>query len=90
MKLAKRDKEVAALFGLFVNVNRQDHIVKVLPSSGLDDKVMLHPHTLARLYTGPKQSNMFIHYIAKSIGTPPSNEQVLTTLVISMSTNLNV
>ncbi len=32
-----------------------------------------------------------IHYIAKSIGSPPSNEQLgLTTLVISMSTNLNV
>ncbi len=34
--------------------------------------------------------NYIIHYIAKSIGQPPSNEQVLTTLVISMSTNLNV
>ncbi len=31
-----------------------------------------------------------VHYIAKSIGSPPSNEQGLTTLVISMSTNLNV
>ncbi len=31
-----------------------------------------------------------IHYIAKSIESPPSNEQVWTTLVISMSTHLNV
>ncbi len=33
---------------------------------------------------------MDMHYIAKGIGTPPSNETCLTTLVISMSTNLNV
>ncbi len=31
-----------------------------------------------------------IHYIAKSIGSPPSNEPGLTILEISKSTSLNV
>ncbi len=35
---------------------------------------------------------MNIHYIAKSIGSPPFNErfETLNTLIISMSTNHNV
>ncbi len=44
---------------------------------------------LFMLYVDYGFNNNNIHYIAKSIGSPPSNEQV-DYLVISMSTNLNV